>query len=95
MTVIEYAPTQEEILDFVNQSLRNLQEANIEPKYILVGQQAYRRLRKAIGEQFRRGAGEFETYQHIPIVMDPLRDDTVLILPAPAECAKGINVAKA
>ena len=92
MTVIEYAPSQDEILDFVNDSIRNLQEAGAEPKYILVGKEAFESLRQAMGERFRREAGTFETYQFIPIVMDPLRDKSLVVLPAPAECAKGLQV---
>ena len=94
MTVIEYAPDASDILDFVDQSLRNLQEAAIEPKYILAGPAAYKLLRKSIGQRFRRGAGEFETYQFIPIVLDPARDDTLLVLPSPAECEKGVQLVR-
>lgn len=92
MTVIEYAPDTDEILDFIDGSIRTLQEAGVEPKYIVVGRAAYARMREAMGARFRRAAGVFETYQFFPIVLDPLRDDTVLVLPAPAECAKGIEV---
>ena len=44
-----------------------------------------------MGERFRRGAGQFETYQYLPIVLDPFRTDTVCVLPAPSECAKGVQ----
>jgi hypothetical protein len=44
-----------------------------------------------MGEQFQRGAGEFETYQYLPIILDPFRTDTVCVLPAPSECAKGVK----
>ncbi len=91
MTIIEYAPSREEILDFVNDSIRQLQDADVEARYIVVGVEAFETMRKAMGERFRRGAGQFETYQYLPIVLDPFRTDTVCVLPAPSECAKGVH----
>lgn len=91
MTVLEYTPDDDEILLFIHDSLRQLQEAGHEARYILVGRTAYRRLCKAIGRQFQRGAGQFETYQHIPIVVDPFRNDEVCVVPAPAVCAETVS----
>ncbi|MFO7314272.1 family 4C encapsulin nanocompartment shell protein [Rhodothermus marinus] len=91
MTVLEYTPGDDEMLPFIHDSLRQLQEAGHEARYILVGRTAYRRLCKAIGRQFRRGAGRFETYQHIPIVVDPFRDEEVCVVPAPAVCAEEVH----
>ena len=91
MTVLEYAPADHEILDFVNQSIRQLQEAGQEARYIVVGPQAYRQLRKAIGTAFQRGAGMFETYQFIPIVVDPFRETAVCVVPAPEAVAAGVS----
>ncbi len=92
MTVIEYAPTEEEILDFVNDSIRQMQEAAFEPKYSLLGPEAYTSMQQAMGKRFNRDAGTFETYQFFPIVVDPLRKDTVCVLPAPAHCVNDISV---
>lgn len=92
MTIIEYGPAQNEILDYVNDRIRELQDSGVEPKYILVGPSAYQRMREAMGDRFKRSAGEFETYNYIPIVVDPARTDTVCILPAPSECAKGARI---
>jgi hypothetical protein len=92
MTLIEYAPAQDEILDFVNDSIRQLQEAGAEPSYILLGPVAYERMRLAMGARFKREAGLFETYQFFPIVLDPQRKDTVLVFPSPGECAKNVRV---
>ncbi len=92
MTIIEYAPAKDEILDFINDSIRQLQEANIEPKYILLGGEAYNRMRQAMGERFRRETGEFETYQFFPIIVDPLRNDTVCVLPSPMQCIDGVQL---
>ncbi|CAM3306449.1 family 4C encapsulin nanocompartment shell protein [Rhodothermus bifroesti] len=87
MTILEYTPNDDEILPFIHDSFRQLQEAGYEPRYILVGQAAYRRLCKAIGRQFQRGAGQFETYLHVPIVVDPFRQEAVCVVPAAAICA--------
>ncbi len=91
MTIIEYAPSREEILDFVNDSIRQLRDTDVEARYIVVGVEAFETMRKAMGKRFRRGAGQFETYQYLPIVLDPFRTDTVCVLPAPSECAKGVQ----
>ncbi len=94
MTIIEYAPAKDEILDFINDSIRQLQEANMEPKYILLGREAYERMRQAMGDRFRRETGEFETYQFFPIILDPLRNDSVCVLPSPINCLEGVQVHK-
>lgn len=91
MTILEYAPSRDDILTFIHDGIRQLREAGTEAKYIVVGPASYKILRKAIGEAFQRGAGHFETYQHLPIVLDPFRVDTVCVLPAPAECAQGVQ----
>ena len=92
MTIIEYAPAKDEILDFINDSIRQLQEANLEPKYILLGGTAYTRMREAMGDRFNRETGVFETYQFFPIVVDPLRTDSVCVLPAPVTCAEEVQI---
>lgn len=92
MTILEYAPSREEVLAFIDDGIRQLREAGAEAQYIVVGPGAYEHLRKAIGQRFQRGAGQFETYQHIAIVLDPFREaGAVCVLPAPAECAKGVK----
>jgi hypothetical protein len=92
MTILEYSPEQNVILDYINDRVRELQASGVEPKYILVGPLAYDRIRGAMGDRFKRSAGEFETYNYLPIVVDPARTDTVCILPAPSECAKGAKI---
>lgn len=91
MTIPEYAPPRDEILEFIHDSIRQLQEAGCAARYIVVGPEAYQTLRKAMGERFRRGAGQFDTYQHLPIVLDPFRTNTVCVLPAASECAQGVH----
>ncbi len=91
MTILEHAPSREEILDFINDGIRQIREAGAEARFILVGPDAYKTLRKAMGEHFQRGAGQFETYQFIPIVVDPFRSATVCVLPSPSECARGVH----
>ena len=92
MTLIEHAPARDEVLDFANDSIRLLQASGLEPKYILAGPAAYEALRAAMADRFRREAGFFETYQYIPIVVDPAREDTVCLLPSPRACAEGARI---
>ena len=91
MTVIEFAPKPSEIIDFINDSIRNLSSGGYEAAFILIGVKAYSRLCEAMGERFRREAGSFETYQFIPIVVDPSRTDTLCVLPKPVAVTEGIN----
>lgn len=91
MTIIEYEATREDILRIVDDGIRQMKEADVEPRYIVVGPEAYRMLRKAIGERFQRGAGTFETYQYVPIVVDPFRGSKATVLPAPEEVEKGVT----
>ena len=91
MTIIEYSPDESQILDLVNDSIRNLQEAGIEPKYILLGASAYELLIRAMSKRFKREKGNFETYQFFPIVLDPFRQDTLCVIPGPGDCKEGVQ----
>lgn len=91
MTVIEHRPSRAEILDFINDSLRQLQEAGAEARYIVMGPDAYGEFRQAMAERFHRKPKDFETYNYVPIVVDPFRADAVCVLPAPGACAKGVQ----
>ena len=85
MTIVEYAPNESQILDFVNDGIRNLREGGMEAKYILLGSESYDLMVKAMSQRFNRSEGKFETYQFVPIVLDPSRNDTVCVLPGPVE----------
>lgn len=92
MTILEDTPAPDRILDFINDQVQQLRLDGAEAKYILVGTSAYETLRSAMADRFGRSAGQFETYNYIPIVLDPARDDSVCVLPAPTECAKGVRL---
>ncbi|MEZ4701938.1 MAG: family 4C encapsulin nanocompartment shell protein [Rhodothermales bacterium] len=94
MTVLEYAPSETEILDFIHDGIRQLQEAGSEPRYILMGTAAYATLRRAIATRFQRTAGTFESYQYLPIVVDPLRDHFVCVLPSSHETANDVALVR-
>lgn len=91
MTVIEHRPEKHEILDFINDSIRQLQETGAEARYVVMGPSAYDAFRHAMAERFHRKPKQFETYNHVPVVVDPFRADAVCVLPAPAECARGVE----
>lgn len=92
MTILEYSPSEDEILDFVNDRIRELQNAEAEARFILAGPAAYARMRRAMAARFKRSEGVFETYNYIPIVVDPSRTDTVCVLPAPAVSAERTRI---
>lgn len=92
MTILEYSPPEDEILDFINDRIRELQSAEAEAKYILVGPDAYDRMRRAMAARFKRSEGVFETYNYVPIVVDPSRTDTVCVLPSPSRTAEQAKI---
>ncbi len=92
MTIIEHNPSDREILEFVDDSIRLLREAGLAPHVILVGPTAYGRLSDAVSARFKRSSGSFESYGHVPIVVDPGRSDQVVVLPAPADAATSVDV---
>ncbi len=92
MTILEYSPSEDEILDFINDRIRELQDTESEPKCILAGPEAYGRIRRAMAGRFKRSEGVFETYNYVPIVVDPSRTDTVCVLPAPAVTAEQARI---
>jgi hypothetical protein len=92
MTIIEQSLDQDRILDFVDDGIRQLQESGTEARYIVVGPEAYETLRQAIAARFRREPGYFETYNYIPIVLDPFRGDGICVLPSPRELVLGAEL---
>ena len=91
MTILESAPQRDSILDFVDEGVRALQDALLEPRFILVGPESYTSLREAVSTRFGRSPGYFEQYQYLTIVVDPFRGDTVCVAPVPREVAAGIR----
>ena len=91
MTVLESSPTPESVLDFIDDGVRALQDAQLEPRFILVGPESYTNLREAISLRFGRSPGFFEQYQYLTVVVDPFRGDTVCVTPAPRDVAEGIR----
>ena len=91
MTVLESSPPQEHVLDFIDEGVRVLQDAQLEPRFILVGPESYTNLREAVSLRFERSPGYFEQYQYLTIVVDPFRGDTVCVAPVPREVAEGIQ----
>jgi hypothetical protein len=84
-------PASDEILDFIDQEVRSLQDAGQEPRFLLVGPAAYAALREAMGRRFGRTAGTFESYQWLSIVLDPFRGEGVCVIPSPSALAAGVR----
>ena len=92
MVLIESTPSRDTVLQAVHDGLAALAEAGLDAHAILVGPEAFEHLRKATGAQFGRGAGYFETYQHVLVVVDPQRGGRLLVVPSPREVAAGVRV---
>lgn len=91
MTVLEATPTAAEVLPFVDESVRALQESGLEPRFVVVGPAAYARLAEAIEARFGRVSGAVEQYQWLTVVVDPFRGDACTVLPTPREVAEGVR----
>ncbi len=91
MTVLQSAPSRESILDFIDAGVRALQDAELEPRFILLGPASYTNLREAISKRFGRSPGYFEQYQYLTIVVDPFRGDAVCVAPVPREVGEGVR----
>ena len=91
MTVCQHRPSRDTILAVIDDEVRALQELGAEPHAILVGPAAYEHLRKAIGALNQRGAGCFETYRYLPIVVDPSRAEELTVVPKPRTIAEGVR----
>lgn len=85
MTIIEYSPTPENILDCIEDGIRNLRENDSEARFIVCGPTSHEMLCEAVAVRFGRDRKSFETYSHLPVVVDPFRVGTVCVLPAPRD----------
>ena len=68
-----------------------LQDAGGDPRFVLLGPDAYTHLREAIAARYGRSAGTFEQYQYLTLVVDPFRGDAICVAPAPREVAEGVR----
>ncbi|MCB0719841.1 MAG: hypothetical protein KDD65_15450 [Bacteroidetes bacterium] len=91
MVIVEYRPNKEEIIDFIDQSIASLSEAGIPAHSILLGPASYSVLQEALARALHRDEGTFQTYNYLPLVVDPIREDRICVLPSPAECAAGVQ----
>jgi hypothetical protein len=91
MTIIEYRTTSANILDCVEDGIRNLKDTGEEPRFICCGSDIYGDFCKAISERFKRDLQNYETYSFIPIIVDPFRSGTLCVLPAPRAVNDGIE----
>lgn len=91
MTVVEASPAPAVLLDFVDRQVRDLQDAGLEPRTILVGPEAYGALKDAVAARYNRHRADLEQYQWLTVVVDPFRGDRVCVIPAPRDVAAGVR----
>jgi hypothetical protein len=91
VTVLEACPAADQVLPFVEESVRALHESGLEPHTILAGPVAYGHLCEAVAERFGRAPGPVEQVQWIPVVVDPFRGAALCVVPAPREVAAGVR----
>lgn len=91
MTILEFSPPQDELLPTIDSAVRAMHESGMEPRFIVVGPDAYDALCQGIAKQFGREVGTFEQYQWLTIVVDPFRAGEVTVLPVPRDIAAGVR----
>lgn len=91
MIIIQTSAGPDDILDRIDSGVRDLQAEGKEPRYIIVGPQAYGALRQAMAMRYGRSEGTFESYQWLSIVVDPFRTDEICVVPVPAVVAEGVR----
>ena len=87
----DFHSDRDSILDQADEGLRRLQEAGLEPRFLVAGPEAYEHLRHAMAERFGRSPGYFEQYGWLTIVVDPQRGSRLTVLPAPRETADHLD----
>ncbi|OZC03052.1 family 4C encapsulin nanocompartment shell protein [Rubricoccus marinus] len=92
MLILEASPETSDLLAFVDESVRNLQQSGAEPRTILVGPLAYERLREAVAARFGRENQHVEQVQWLSVVIDPGREDRICVLPTVRETADGARL---
>lgn len=91
MTILQYSPDQDDILDFIDQGMAQLGAAGSEARYILMGPEAFTRFRQAVAARLARKPKDFGTYNYVAVVVDPFRGDSVCVLPEPREMKDGVQ----
>ncbi|MBT8400789.1 MAG: hypothetical protein KJO98_09950 [Rhodothermia bacterium] len=91
MLIVELSASVDRLLERVDQQIMQLAEGGAGAKFIVAGPGAYTKLCSAISVRNQRGKGTFETYNYLPIVVDPFRDDSLCVVPSPRDCAEGVE----
>ena len=95
MTVLEATPDADAVLEFVDEQVRGLRDAGLEPASILVGPEAFEALKTAVAVRFGRERANVEQYQWLTVVVDPFRGAAVCVVPTPREVAEGVRTERA
>ena len=91
MTILQHSPKEDDILDFLDQSIRQISESGSEARFVIMGPAAYSTFRTAMARNLKRSAGKFETYQYVNVLVDPFRDAEVCVVPSAADAADGLQ----
>lgn len=91
MTILESAPGADAILPFIDEQVREIQQSGGEPQTVVLGPDAYERLRDAVAARFGREQAHLAQYQWLTVVVDPFRSGGVCVLPTPKDVAEGVR----
>ncbi len=91
MTIVEFRLADGSPLDLVDMQVKQYAEAGVEARFIVAGTDAFEALCREISIRFQRGKGVFDTYNHVPIVVDPFRSDSFCVLPGGRDILAGVE----
>ena len=91
MTILQHSPSQDDILDFLDQSIQMLVASGADQRYVLLGPEAVERFRQALAIRLSRKPKRFGTYNHVPVILDPFRGDQACVLPEPLALKGGFQ----
>lgn len=94
MVIVSYSPSADNVLDCVEDGIRSLTDSDVTPSYIVCGSIAYDILCDAIAERLRHDRKNVETYNHIPVLIDPFRTTELCVLPAPRDVRDGVETVR-
>ncbi|NND71743.1 MAG: hypothetical protein HKN43_09195 [Rhodothermales bacterium] len=94
MVIVSYTPTADNILDCVEDAIRSLTESGLSPSYIICGMGSYNLLCDAIAARLKHGRKNVESFNHIPVLIDPFRTNEICVVPSPHDILGGVETVR-
>lgn len=89
MVILQHAPSGDDLLDFIDRSVRMHAESGVDARFVVLGKTAFERFREAVARRYGREERDFGTYQYLTVILDPFRTDECCVLPEPRSLTGG------